>query len=123
MTVDILGAQWTLEERAEADDARLSEWKWRMTRTEFENKELAEFLEDAVRGLVEFDPTKIAIVANNCNTGFAQTQYYNCSIVDKGCAITQILQDIIDDFIVSNRDRIRAILMDDEIDGRDDEVE
>ena len=94
-----------------------------MTRTEFENKELAEFLEDAVRGLVEFDPTEIAIVANNCNEGLAQTQYYNCTIVDKGHAITQILQDIIDDFIVSNKDRIRAILMDDEIDGSDDEID
>lgn len=94
-----------------------------MTRTEFENKELAEFLEDAVRGLVEFAPTEISIVANNCNTGLAQTQYYNCSIVDKGNAITQILQDIIDDFIVSNKDRIRAILMDDEIDGEDDEID
>lgn len=93
-----------------------------MTRTEFENKELAEFLEDAVRGLVEFDPTEIAIVANNCNEGLAQTQYYNCTIVDKGHAITQILQDIIDDFIVSNKDRIRSILLDDEIEQEDDEI-
>lgn len=95
-----------------------------MTRTiSFENKDLAEFLEDAVRGLVEFDPTEIAIVANNSNTGFAQTQYYNCSIVDKGHAVTQILQDIIGDFIISNADMIRAILLDDEIDGGGDDID
>lgn len=99
-------------------------WKWRAKQTiDFENQKLAEFLEDAVRGLVEFDPTEIAIAANNSNTGFAQTQYYNCATVDKGNAITQILQDIIDDFIVSNRDRIKSILMDDEIDGEDDEID
>lgn len=53
-----------------------------MTRTEFENKELAEFLEDAVQGLFDLDPNAIAIVAINDDRGIAGTQYYGCGVND-----------------------------------------
>lgn len=79
-----------------------------------------------MHGIIDLDPTEITIVANNAHTGIAGTQYYNCSITDKGVAITHILQDIIDDFIRNNADRIRNFLMDegnDDVDEEDGEVE
>mgnify|MGYP003290597231 CR=1 FL=1 len=94
-----------------------------MTRTEFENRELAEFLEDAIQGLFTLDPNAIAIVAINNDRGIAGTQYYNCGISDKGMAITHILEDIIDDFIQNNAERIRSIILDDDVDGEDDEID
>lgn len=96
-----------------------------MTRTEFKNKELAEFMEDMVRGLVAVDPTRVTVVAVNEDAGIAATQYYNCGISDKGQAITHILEDIIDEFIQNNAARIRQFIMDaenDEDEEGDDEI-
>ena len=101
-------------------------WNWRMTRTEFENKELAEFLEDAVQGLFDLDPNAIAIVAINDERGIAGTQYYGCGVEDKGRIIHHINEDIIMDVILNNAEMIRNIVMvadDDEIDEEDDEDE
>ena len=92
--------------------------KRRMTRTEFENKELAEFLEDAVQGLFDLNPNAIAIVAINDDRGIAGTQYYGCGVEDKGRMIHHINEDIVMDIILNNADTIRDILMDD---GNDDD--
>ena len=92
-----------------------------MTRTEFENKELAEFLEDAVQGLFDLDPNAIAIVAINDERGIAGTQYYGCGVEDKGRMIHHINEDIVMDIILNNADMIRNIVMDAEND--DDEME
>lgn len=95
-----------------------------MTRTiSFENKELAEFLEDMVRGLVTLNPTQITVVAVNEDDGIAGTQYYNCGISDKGQAMVHILEDIIDEFITNNAERLRSIILDDEDDTEDDEID
>lgn len=94
--------------------------------TEFENQELAEFLEDAVRGLVELDPNAIAIVAINDDRGIAGTQYYGCGVEDKGRIIHHINEDIIMDVIMNNAWMIRNIVMDEddnEIDEGDDDIE
>lgn len=102
-------------------------WKWREKQTiTFENKELAEFMEDMVRGLVAIDPTQVTVVAVNENAGVAATQYYNCGISDKGYAMVHILEDIIDEFIQNNASRIRQLLLDAEDDDdemEDDEIE
>lgn len=95
-------------------------------KTEFENKELAEFLEDAVQGLFDLDPNAIAIVAINDERGIAGTQYYGCGVEDKGRMIHHINEDIIMDVILNNAKMIRNIVMDaddDEIDEGDDEDE
>lgn len=94
-----------------------------MTRTEFENKDLAEFLEDAVEALFALDPDCIGIVAISDSKGIAGTNYYNAGIQDKGAMMTHILEDIMDDFIHSNAERIRSIILDDEIDEGDDEID
>ena len=95
-------------------------------KTEFENKELAEFLEDAVQGLFALDPNAIAIVAINDDRGIAGTQYYGCSVEDKGRMIHHINEDIVMDIILNNADTIRNIIMDaenDEDETGDDEIE
>lgn len=97
-----------------------------MTRTEFKNKELAEFLEDAVQGLFALDPNAIAIVAINDDRGIAGTQYYGCGVEDKGRMIHHINEDIVMDIILNNADTIRNIIMDEENDEDetgDDDVE
>ena len=97
-----------------------------MTRTEFENKELAEFLEDAVQGLFDLNPNAIAIVAINDDLGIAGTQYYGCGVEDKGRMIHHINEDVVMDIILNNADTIRDILMDDGNDDdetEDDEIE
>lgn len=99
-------------------------WKWRARLTKkFENEELAEFLEDAVEALFALDPDCIGIVAISDAKGIAGTNYYNAGIQDKGAMITHIIEDIMDDFIHSNAARIRSIILDDEIDGEDDEID
>lgn len=99
----------------------------RATRTiDFDNQELAEFLEDAVQGLFDLDPNAIAIVAINDDRGIAGTQYYGCGVEDKGRIIHHINEDIIMDVILNNAEMIRNIVMDaddDEIDEEDDEDE
>ena len=97
-----------------------------MTRTEFENKELAKFLEDAVHSLVDLDPNAIAIVAINDDSGIAGTQYYGCGVEDKGRMVHHINEDIIMDVILNNADIIRNAVMDaenDEDEEDDDENE
>ena len=97
-----------------------------MTRTEFENKELAEFLEDAVHSLVDLDPNAIAIVSINDDRGIAGTQYYGCGVEDKGRMAHHILEDIIMDIVLNNADMIRNIVMgeeNDEDEEDDDEIE
>ena len=99
-------------------------WKWRERLTKkFENEKLAEFLEDAVEALFALDPECIGIVAISDSKGIAGTNYYNAGIQDKGAMMTHILEDIMDDFIHSNAERIRSIILDDEIDEGDDEIE
>lgn len=99
-------------------------WKWRARLTKkFENEELAEFLEDAVEALFALDPDCIGIVAISDSKGIAGTNYYNAGIQDKGAMITHIIEDIIDDFIQNNAERIRSIILGDEIDGEDDEID
>ena len=99
----------------------------RATRTiDFDNQELAEFLEDAVQGLFDLDPNAIAIVAINDERGIAGTQYYGCGVEDKGRMIHHINEDIIMDVILNNAEMIRNIVMDaddDEDEMEDDDIE
>lgn len=99
----------------------------RATRTiDFDNQELAEFLEDAVQGLFDLDPNAIAIVAINDDRGIAGTQYYGCGVEDKGRMIHHINEDIVMDIILNNADTIRNIIMDaenDEDETGDDDIE
>ena len=96
-------------------------WK---TVTEFDNKELAEFLEDAVEGLFQLNPNKMVIVAINDERGIAGTQYYNCGVEDKGIMIHHINEDIVMDIILNNADTIRAWLENEDEDGEcDDPIE
>ena len=92
---------------------------------EFENQELAEFLEDAVHSLVDLDPNAIAIVAINDERGIAGTQYYGCGVEDKGRMIHHINEDIIMDVILNNAKTIHDVLIeseDDEDEEGDDEI-
>lgn len=98
----------------------------RMKRTEFENQELAQFMEDMVKGLVDLDPNAVAVVAINDEKGVAATQYYGCGVEDKGRMAHHILEDIIMDIVLNNADIIRNAIMDDENDEDeedDDEIE
>jgi hypothetical protein len=76
-----------------------------------------------VEALFALDPDCIGIVAISDSKGIAGTNYYNAGIQDKGAMITHIIEDIIDDFIHSNAERIRSIILDGEIDEGDDEIE
>lgn len=101
-------------------------WIRRWIQTEFKNKELAEFLEDAVQGLFDLDPNAIAIVAINDDRGIAGTQYYGCGVEDKGRIIHHISEDIIMDVILNNANMIRNVLIDaenDDDDLEDDDIE
>lgn len=122
-----ISAQWIAKRIVRG---QIKQWntlrKRRMTRTEFENKELAEFLEDAVQGLFDLDPNAIAIVAINDDRGIAGTQYYGCGVEDKGRIIHHINEDIIMDVILNNAEMIRNIVMDaddDEDEMEDDDIE
>lgn len=88
---------------------------------EFENKELAEFLEDTVRNIIDLNPNAIAIVAINDDRGVAGTQYYGCGVEDKGRMIHHINEDIIMDIILNNADTIRNIITGEEDDDIDDD--
>lgn len=122
-----ISAQWIVKRIVRGQIKRWNTLrKRRMTRTEFENKELAEFLEDAVQGLFDLDPNAIAIVAINDDRGIAGTQYYGCGVEDKGRMIHHINEDIIMDVILNNAEMIRNIVMDaddDEDEMEDDDIE
>lgn len=97
-----------------------------MTRTEFENQELAQFMEDMVKGLVDLDPNAVAVVAINDEKGVAATQYYGCGVEDKGRMAHHINEDIIMDVILNNASMINKMLIDaenDEDEEDDDEIE
>ena len=78
-------------------------------------------MEDSVKTLVTLDPEMAAVVAISHDKGVVTAGYYNCGIEEKGMMILHILEDIIDEFIQNNAERIRSIILDDEIDGEDDE--
>lgn len=88
---------------------------------EFENKKLAEFLEDTVRNIIDLNPNAIAIVAINDDRGVAGTQYYGCGVEDKGRMIHHINEDIIMDIVLNNADTIRNAIMNEEDDDIDDD--
>ena len=104
-------------------------WKWRVKQTiDFENQKLAGFLENAIEGLFKLDPNAVAVVAINDERGIAGTQYYDCSLEDKGRMLYYILEDIIMDVTTANALMIRDAISDmeeenDEIDGEDDEID
>ena len=78
-----------------------------MTAGQFENTELAEFLEDAVHGLFDLNPNAVAVVAINDDAGIAGTNYHNCGVEDKGRMMHHILEDIVMDIVLSNATLIR----------------
>lgn len=88
---------------------------------EFENKELAEFLEDTVRNVIDLNPNAIAIVAINDDRGVAGTQYYGCGVEDKGRMIHHIVEDIVMDIILNNAGTIGRYIVDAEGEDEDDE--
>ena len=88
---------------------------------EFQNKELAEFLEDSVHGLFDLNPSAICTVAINDDAGIASTQYYNCGVEDKSLMIHHILTDIIMDIVLSNIELIHNSLI--ELENDEDEQE
>ena len=93
---------------------------------EFNNKELAAFLEDAVHGLFDLNPNAVAVVAVNDDLGIAGTNYHNCGVEDKGRMAMHIVEDIVMDIILNNIEIIRNAVMEDEDDDDetgDDEIE
>jgi hypothetical protein len=96
-----------------------------VTAEQFQNKELAEFLEDSVHGLFDLNPDYIATVAVNDTAGIASTQYFNCGVEDKARMIHHILTDIIMDIVLSNIELINNAIMElnDEDGEEDDEIE
>ena len=78
-------------------------------------------MEDSVKTLVTLDPEMAAVVAISHDKGVATAGYYNCGIEEKGMMILHILEDIIVEFIQNNAERIRSIILDEEIDEGDDE--
>lgn len=88
---------------------------------EFENKELAAFLEDAVHGLFDLNPNTVVTVAINDAAGIASTQYYNCGVEDKSRMIHHILTDIIMDIVLSNIELIHNAII--ELENDEDEQE
>ena len=91
-----------------------------MTTENFENKELAEFLEDAVHGIFDLNPNAVAVVAINDDAGIAGTNYHNCGVEDKGRMMHHILEDIVMDIVLSNATLIRDAIMELEEDEEDE---
>lgn len=125
-------AQWIARTGIVRGQIRL--WKFslmkrRMRQTiDFENQKLAGFLEEAVDGLFRLDPNAVAVVAINDERGIAGTEYYDCSLEDKGRMLYHILEDIIMDVTTANALMIRDAISDmeeenDEIDLEDDEID
>lgn len=97
-------------------------WKRRETITkEFENTELAEFLEDTVHAIVDMEPDAIAVVARSETDQAVFTNCYNCNTEYKAILAFHLLCDIITDVVKTNKDFIFE--ENDEIDGDDDEID
>lgn len=89
----------------------------------FENKELAEFLEDSARGLFDLNPNAACVVGINDDVGIAGTNYLTNSIDDKARLMHQIFSDLVMDIVLSNIHLVRESLDDTEgedIDGEED---
>lgn len=81
-----------------------------MKANEFENQELAEFLEDSARGMFDLNPGIACVVGINDEVGLAGTNYLTESTDDKGRLVHHILADIIMDIVLSNVHLIREAI-------------
>ena len=75
----------------------------------FENMELAEWLEDAARVLLENNPKNIALAAK-LPDGSTLTAYYNAGVGDKIAAAGQIHADAMLDMIVNNAGTLKEAM-------------
>lgn len=83
----------------------------------------AEWLEEVIRTLVESNPLAIAIEMVT-EEGLVATSYYNVSPNDRACIIDAMHDDAREEWLISNKDFIKAILYgDDDIEVEDDDVE
>lgn len=78
---------------------------------DFQNKELAEFLEQSVSWLFDLNPNSVGIVALNDDKDLAWTGFLNCSPEDKARLMHHIQTDITMDVISSNIHHIHDMLM------------
>lgn len=87
---------------------------------EFENQELAEWLEDGVREMFNRDPNAIAIVAS-LNDGTTLTGYYKADATQKALFAHQIYTDAVLDVVMNNAGLIKRALDELEDGGGEDE--
>lgn len=73
-------------------------------------QEYAEWLEDALREMVELEPETIGIVLIMPD-GTTGTQYYNADNRDRLVMMEALMIDYLDDLIQVNADHLRELLM------------
>lgn len=73
-------------------------------------QEYAEWLEDALREMVELEPETIGIVLVMPD-GTTGTQYYNADNRDRLVMMEALMIDYLDDLIQANADHLRELLM------------
>lgn len=88
---------------------------------EFENTDLAVFLEDTVHAIVDMEPDAIAVVARSETDQTVFTNCYNCNTEYKAILAFHLLCDIVTDVIKANKDFIFD--ENDEDEEGDDEIE
>lgn len=76
-------------------------------------QEYAEWLEDALREMVELEPETIGIVLIMPD-GTTGTQYYNADNRDRLLMMEALMIDYLDSLITVNKDHLRELLEEDE---------
>lgn len=76
-------------------------------------QEYAEWLEDALREMVELEPETIGIVLIMPD-GTTGTQYYNADNRDRLIMMEALMIDYLDDLIQVNADHLRELLKEDD---------
>lgn len=88
-----------------------------MGMTEFKNKEMAAWLEGAVRTMFEAEPNSIAVIAR-LQDGCTMTAYYHADAEQKAVFAHHITNDAVLDVVTNNIGLIRDAL--DELDAGGD---
>ena len=84
---------------------------------EFENTDLAVFLEDTVHAIVDMEPDAIAVIARNETDQTVFTNCYNCNTEYKAILAFHLLCDIITDVVKTNKE----FIFEENDDGEEDE--
>lgn len=82
----------------------------------------AQWLEESIRDMVEFKPISIAMQMMD-STGLVETRYYNTTPNGRACMVDAMRDDTLWEWLVANREEIRAILGDEGEDEDDDDDE